>query len=237
MSKLIDSVDSSINFINDNDRIKLLKDITVKQLSEVIRNLKYSSYPLQRWPINAVYSQYVMHKIMKRMDTSIMFENLRPVLMKIPRSSGLETHDGDNTLSFLTVIHQKKIDTTDSNFMLVELVFPLIFEIALDFVKNNRGRRELVLFNEMFSVFPRYCSVNYYQQGAATGISNHRDPSSFCTVVLLLAGNTDLILDLEDNSELQVNLKIGGAVVSGRINHRVPPVIRTDDRMTINFFF
>ena len=110
------------------------------------------------------------------------------------------------------------IDSAIRHHNLLKDLYPIIFAYARDFVSTNRDFRELRLFDEMFSLYPRFCSVNYYKEGIPAGIISHRDSLSFCTVGLYIYGNSDIILKLEDNSEYRVALDIGGSVVFGRID-------------------
>ena len=61
---------------------------------------------------------------------------------------------------------------------------------------------------------PRDCFINLYPIGKSAGVNNHRDQSSFCSVVYCLLGDgSNLILIKETGDMEEVNLKTNDMLV------------------------
>ena len=85
---------------------------------------------------------------------------------------------------------------------------------------------------------PRDCFVNLYPIGKSAGVNNHRDQSSFCSVVYCLLGDgSNLILIKETGDMEEVNLKTNDMLVFSRIDYFVPSVCREQYRITVSAFF
>ena len=237
MALFIDSIDRDLHFHNKKGRQEIIKHTSVVQLRRVTESVRITSYPLQKWSKTKEYNQFTVHQPIH--IESRIYSAFRKRFKTIAPDSGIEDPDSPSTLRFITTIYNKKISIAKKCHKWLEDLYPKIFTYARDFVSTNRGPLELQLFDKLFDMYPRHCHVNFYKKGQSEGLINHRDPSSFCTVVLHIYGDNQhgIILTLEDNTEHEVKLDIGDAIVFGRIDHKVPIITRTVDRMTINVFF
>ena len=110
---------------------------------------------------------------------------------------------------------------------------------ARSFVADKKDENELKLFYKLFpNELPRDCFINLYPIGQSAGLNNHRDQSSFCSVVYCLLGDgSNLILIKETGDREEINLKTNDMIVFSRIDHFVPSVYREQNRITVNAFF
>jgi hypothetical protein len=78
--------------------------------------------------------------------------------------------------------------------------------------------------------------VILYSANHKSGIIEHRDLVSFCTVVFCLRGNEGVLtLTLKNNEPYNVCLKSNDFIVFGRIDHCVQVVQMTESRIIILF--
>lgn len=210
-----------------------------EQLLDRIKRMKTPDYRynLQQWK-GKKYQLYMIVKNAISTVSSVVLEIIRMDLTKERYASA--DHLDRNVrvkyvMKFHDVVHRILYDILMKSGLLEK-----VFATARSFLHANRSKCELALFDTIHrNRHPRDCFLSMYQAGVNSGIKNHRDHVSFCTVVYCLKGNGEenLMITEETGQTRHVLLFSGDLIAFGRIDHSVETKSRKQDRLTINAFF
>lgn len=238
-AKLLAVTDGKGN-LGDSDIRTLIRFIrcSKSELYERLERLKGTHYqfPLQRW--TGSYVQFKLHK-------SAIEDNLDDLIQDVIESVRKVTVDDSDVIGvdikYKYYISNHVAIKNDGilKALMRRNVMQTIYSAARSFVADNRDKNELKLFYKLFpNELPRDCFINLYPIGQSAGLNNHRDQSSFCSLVYCLLGDgSNLILIKETGDMEEINLKTNDMIVFSRIDHFVPSVYRKQNRITVNAFF